>query len=782
MSMKMDFWPRFLNFKNLISVEAQIAIEVIDEIMNEVCINGASIQDNVIEKSSGDDIEIVDQCDAGTMANKDIVQENQVSSKNVELEAFEHFEALNGNNNRQTGDVNDEVRLVDGAICNGNIANDGNFDRQGIAELTNDMQTSLNCNAGTSGYKDSVQEVSNLNAQADVFKHSTLDGNKSQAGEIITDVAPAKELKKSAAANGDFLKSFSTHHFKGLSVTDNVTLMASGVNVSKYEVRCENMPPAITVQELILKFTRFGQVYKLTKHIETRVVYVTFTKPEDAERAIQALNNQVVLGSRIHLFKQLPNRRLIVRNTPKTMGKNELFKIFKPVTPDLASVSVYNDPVNEMHNRGFCYLEYPEHYQAAEAKKILSSRQLFRNFTVVEWPDRCFEWKETPDTLFISNIRSSLQTRDLNHILSVFGQITSVNRNGTFASVRFQKTEDAKRAAKEVDKSLLGNENVEILTVRLTHSQDLYRSTSSPPSVPMSNDVKRADENAAAKAVQPNIDHKISDTLFINNLAATVPVADLRDIFSHYGNVLYVELNRNIGWASVNFSTPEQAKRAASSVDKQQLGNNVHISFFNDTADQNSDMLCLTNLRSDISTSDLRKLFTVYGGIMEIELDKNSAMIHFRNVEDAKTAARSVDKQCMGDSVQISFGKRKDNDADVKRAETSEKTSEIKHAEKKTEKKRPEASQNKVERKPAFTSNILYIYKMFDNMTTRRLRELFSVYGHVMDIEIDKHKRYGSVLFEKEEDAIKAHHAVHRIHLGPGPGFCDILFFPKTQT
>ncbi|XP_037024906.1 uncharacterized protein LOC119066499 isoform X2 [Bradysia coprophila] len=838
---------------------SQIVTEIIDELI-ETCTNCTQFRDNDNRTRGNEFKQYSDQCDdqsdAGESGHKEMSQEDETSYLAVEVEIFEQFDALEGNN-CQTVDINDlnrddkkldrqdnaepanDVKKSAGADCElsigatdarcaDTVVNDKKIDRQDNAEPANDVKKSagadceLSIGATDARCADTVDDDKKLDRQEnaepanDVKKSPGADcellirDTDSRCADTVDDdkkldrhrnAVSATDVKKTAGANCEVLESFSMENRRRTTMTNNLALMTVDNNVSKYEVRCEGFPMNMMEEELVLKFAKFGEVYKLTKHLDKELIYVTFIKAEDAEKAIEALDGRMIQGHRVKLYKQLPNRRLIVRCIPKTLNRDRLFAIFKSITPNLVSVSVYNDPFNENLIRNFCYLEYPDYYLAVDAKDILSSVQIFHTSRhSVEWPDRRFEWKETPDTLFISNIRLSMGSRDVYAVFSVFGKLVGVSKNGSFASVKFQKVDDAKRATIEVDKKLLGNENVEILSFKLHKENSGYEGDRNVSG----NKTEKISSVHVMPRDEPNLNSNISDTLYINNLSATLSAADLRKIFSTFGNVLDIDIDRNEGLASVHFPNQEQAKRAVSSIDKRQLGNDVHISFFNNTVvGKASDVLHISNLRSNVMTSDLRKLFAVYGEVMEIELISNSAIVHFRYAKDARAAARSVNRQCMGDGVKISFGERTEMEIEKKPAVTAENKFEKKPAgtsanniEKKPaatpkskidqkptgtsanniEKKRAE-SEYKTEKKRLATSNTLYIYNIYNDMTTWRLRQLFTAYGHVMDINV--YADYASVQFACENDAIRAAHAINRNHLGSSPGLLEILFFPK---
>lgn len=509
-------------------------------------------------------------------------------------------------------------------------------------------------------------------------------------------------------------KGFSTRICGRVRIVCNLPLMASASKCSEYEVECEGFPIQMMEDELIPLFEKHGQVYKLVKTVSNKI-FVTYTNTNDAQKAVESLNRSNVQGHMVKAFKSLPNGRLIVRPIPKSATKKELFHRFGSVTFDLLSVSLYNDPVNESKNRGFCYLDYGDHYKASSAKQMLSSKKMFGMPLKVDWPIRHYNWVETHDTLYISNLRSSICCENLKKFFSVYGELVGVKQIGNFGKVQFQNVEDAKRAAREINKNQLGNENVEISFVKLSQK------------------------------IAPKNEHGLSDTLYINNLSSIISTSDLRKIFSRYGGV--VESDKNSDFASVRFQDSEEAKRAARYIDKNQLGCDVQISFVKHTEKASNKKffkkLYISNMRSDITVSDLRKQFSVYGEVTEVDKDGDSASVRFRNSENANHAVQDFDKRRLGNNVDISFHPQ---------------------------------SENKTQKKLPVVSDKLYINNLYANMKAWRVRQIFEVYAEV--IEVDKNGTSASVQFRNSDDAKRAAQEVNRIHLGNKANL-EISFFPK---
>lgn len=536
-------------------------------------------------------------------------------------------------------------------------------------------------------------------------------------------------------------KGFSTSVYgQNMRVVVNLPLMAVGSKYSQYEVQCEGFPTRMMEDELVPLFEKFGQLYRLVMLPHINEIHVTYVNVEDVDKAVTSLHHSNVQGRKIKVFKALPKGQLIVRHIPKSATKAELLDKFRSITAELQDVQLYNDEYNESRNRGFCYLDYGDHLKANKAMKRL--KQMFGAPVHVEWPSRQYRRVQSSDTLFISNLRSSLGCDDLKMLFSPYGKLMDVYRTGTFGKVRFQKPEDAIRAASEVDKKQLGNENVEISLAALSEKRDLGL-----PITSYSNKTKLQGSLAAfSKKLEPKTDLCSTSTLYISNVSSSLTSKDLREIFSQYGDV--IEIDKNEDFASVRFRLPEQSSRALRLINRNQLGHNVQITVDKhpETIRRNdvpADTLFLKNLRPDINTSDIRECFSIYGEVLAIDKNDDTASVHFRNPDIAKHAARGIDKYRLGKNVQISFAKVAD------------------------------AEHGKQKKLPV-VSDTLYISNMNANTSIFTLRTIFTHYGKVTEIERNGNR--ASVQFSNVEDSKRAAHQVNRKDLGEGN--VKISFFP----
>lgn len=458
---------------------------------------------------------------------------------------------------------------------------------------------------------DTENFVSNSDEESDLLDQLSAvienDDIMSDFHELSNDNSQVSNVEPENKSLG--LKGYSVRAYGPVRLVVNLPLMAAASGCAVFDIECEKFPVQMMEDELIPLFEKFGQVYKLKKITHKNRILVTYTNTKDAEKAIESLNGSNIQGHNVKVFKNVPNGRLVVRPIPYTATKKYLMHLFGSITYNLQSVTLYNSRENENRNRGFCYLTYGNHEDALAAKKLLSSRMIY-GFNLplkVDFPSRRLMAEETFDKLYIINLRSGLNVNHLQKIFAIYGEIVDIRQFGHFAIVEFKNSEDGKRAAREVDKSQLGNENVEIRFSTFCENLEPKKVFMNPSVKSPTNRQMKSPINTPTKLQKEEVDS--SDTVYVNNLHSTITATDLRKMFSSFGTVM--EIDKNGAFAAIRFRNPEQSARAAQQIDKNQLGVDAQISLAKITKNPEkvSDMLYVRNLRSDITTSELRSYF-----------------------------------------------------------------------------------------------------------------------------------------------------------------------------
>ncbi|XP_057702607.1 probable RNA-binding protein 46 isoform X1 [Corythoichthys intestinalis] len=156
------------------------------------------------------------------------------------------------------------------------------------------------------------------------------------------------------------------------------------------EVFVGNIPRDMYEDELVPLVGRAGTIYELRLMMEFSgenrgYAFVMYTKKEEALLAIQMLNHHEVRpGKFIGVCASLNNCRLFLGNIPKDKSKEEISEEVKKVTEGLQEVTVYPSATGK--NRGFAFLQYETHKEAALARRELISRmRLWGQNHMVNW-------------------------------------------------------------------------------------------------------------------------------------------------------------------------------------------------------------------------------------------------------------------------------------------------------------------------------------------------------------------------------------------------------------
>lgn len=556
-------------------------------------------------------------------------------------------------NSEEDSELSDPSEVIEGAIGEVNSEN-VNFERLPTVEETSDKTNTEMPSKQELVLPKTVDEPVNVGVNAGILSTADFYTN-----ELIS----SKGFNKNLFANSRLLV--------------NLPLMAVASQFDECEIRCSGFPIQMIENELLPFFEKFGKVYKLKKIIHTHEVFVTYTTIEDAERAIKNVRQHGFNGRNISARANFKNATLFVKNIPFSATKCEVFRKFCAIAKGLVKVSMVSDTVDDRKNRGYCYIHYNNHQEAKAAKLQLETKKVFSLPLFVDWPDKKFGWSDKR-TLYITNLRTDVHREDLREYFSVYGKVLVVEKNGTFATVQFQNTEDSTRAVRQIDRKLLGNENVEISTQRLVE------------------DFKKKRKSTGM-------------TLYISNLSSNITTSDLRKWFSVYGVVN--EIEKNDSNATVRFQDSENAKRATREIDIRQLGHEVEISYKKPVEKlPNSHTIYVNNLRSGMTAPELREFFSVYGVVKEIDKSDQFASVRFQKSAHAKLAFRKLDKNLLGSEVEVSL------------------------------------------KKIVPDSDTVYIEN--STMDTKELRKCFSVYGDVIDIE--KNGEFVSVRFVDKEIAKRA--------------------------
>lgn len=161
------------------------------------------------------------------------------------------------------------------------------------------------------------------------------------------------------------------------------------------EVFIGKLSKYIYEDELIPIFETIGPLYKFRMMLDftekTRgYAFATYFNSEDADKAVVNLNGYEIRPKLfIGVYKSVDNCRLFVGNIPLDMTRDDVIMELKQFTQGIVDVIMFQDPQNQMLNRGFVFVEFESHRFAAMARRQFTPNNLviWDKTLYVDWAD-----------------------------------------------------------------------------------------------------------------------------------------------------------------------------------------------------------------------------------------------------------------------------------------------------------------------------------------------------------------------------------------------------------
>lgn len=230
------------------------------------------------------------------------------------------------------------------------------------------------------------------------------------------------------------------------------------------EVFVGRIPRDCFEDELFPVFERTGTVFEMRLMMDFSgsnrgYAFVMYTTREGARRAVQELDNyEIRRGKHIGVCMSVDNCRLFVGGIPKTRTREEILAEMRRLTDGVVDVIVYPATHDRMKNRGFAFVEYATHRDAAMARrKLIPGRiQFFGQSIAVDWaePERNVE-DDVMSTVRVLYVRNLPVEFDESRIRQLFVEaigdmgkqtVEKVRRIGTYAFVNCTTREYAELA------------------------------------------------------------------------------------------------------------------------------------------------------------------------------------------------------------------------------------------------------------------------------------------------------------------------------------------------
>lgn len=346
-----------------------------------------------------------------------------------------------------------------------------------------------------------------------------------------------------------------------------------------------DLHPDVSEAQLFEKFTNAGSVLsiRVCRDAITRrslgYAYVNFHNPNDAERALDTMNFDVINGKPIRIMwsQRDPAMRrsgagnIFIKNLDKSIDNKSIYDTFS-LFGNILSCKVAVDEEGNSKGYGFVHFETEEAALTAIDKvngMLLADKKVF----VGKFQPRSARMKEMGETakkftnVFVKNFDDSLDKDGLEKLFSKFGPITSCavmsdgeGKSKGFGFVAFENPEDAEKAVNEMnDFAMEGNE------------RKLYVGRAQKKSE-RNAELKRKHELQKVERMQ----RYQGVNLYVKNLDDQVDDETLKQHFEPYGKissakVMCDENNRSKGFGFVCFEKPEEATKAVTEMNGKMI-------------------------------------------------------------------------------------------------------------------------------------------------------------------------------------------------------------------
>lgn len=344
-----------------------------------------------------------------------------------------------------------------------------------------------------------------------------------------------------------------------------------------------DLHPDVTEAMLFEKFSSAGPVLsiRVCRDAITRrslgYAYVNFQQPADAERALDTMNFDPLMGRPIRIMwsQRDPSLRrsgvgnIFIKNLDKSIDNKAIYDTFSTFG-NILSCKVSQDDEGNSKGYGFVHFETEEAAQQAIEKvngMLLQGKKVF----VGKFQPRSQRMREMGETarkftnVFVKNFGDDVDEEGLRKMFEPYGIITSLaimrNEDGKskgFGFVAFEEPEAAEAAVNELNEKEVDNSNSE--------------STMPARKLFVSRAQKKAERQAELKRKYEALKMERMQryqgvNLYVKNLDDNLDDEQLRQEFAKYGNitsakVMRDENNRSKGFGFVCFNEPENATKA----------------------------------------------------------------------------------------------------------------------------------------------------------------------------------------------------------------------------
>lgn len=329
-------------------------------------------------------------------------------------------------------------------------------DKKNCAEESDDGNTSMNPPASNS----SVSETDQSTAESTVQCKNPVSDCGNGASHCLEDQNPNQLSSGSAqsALPKIYCSEYPVTQINGCRQYGPPRSWTGSIPGFGCEIYVKRIPPEFTEADLVPVFERFGKLYEMRLMMDysnqnRRYCFVRYTNEEDAKVAIEVLNHHFVRDNQtLEAQRSFEKCRLFVGNLPKDLDRKTIEIAFRSLFPEMTRFVMHNRIADGEMNRGFAFMDFPDHAAALRAKKQTTPgcmRMWDREIKIV-WanPQRSLDHSGVDEVkmLFVRNIDLKVNTSELYSLfvrLVPRQDIIKITRVREFAFVEFAKREQA---------------------------------------------------------------------------------------------------------------------------------------------------------------------------------------------------------------------------------------------------------------------------------------------------------------------------------------------------
>lgn len=345
-------------------------------------------------------------------------------------------------------------------------------------------------------------------------------------------------------------------------------------NLPQASLYVGDLHPLVTESMLYATFSNIGHVLSarvcrdVARQSSLCYGYVNFENPKDAERALESLIYENILGRQIRIMwcvrdpslRKSGRGNIFIKNLDKSIAQKDLYDTFSHFGKILSCKIAIDESAN---SKGYGFIHFEDEECAESAIKAVNGKMINDRIVYVgpfipKSQRKAATGKPKFNNCYVKNFASDLTDEGLKELFSEFGEIKSAcimrdeeGKSKGFGFVCFNDPDHAEAAVntlngKEINGSVLYVNRAQ----RKAERQEVLRQQFE----------KQRNERIAKYAAGIN--------LYVKNLDDSIDDARLKEAFGKYGKITSAKVMTDAngtskGFGFVCFTSPEEAKEAA---------------------------------------------------------------------------------------------------------------------------------------------------------------------------------------------------------------------------